>query len=866
MKFTLKDYQDEAVLHVLTNLRKAARRWREDGDCHAFSLSATTGSGKTVMAAAVFEALFQGDDSYDVEPDPGAVVLWFSDDPSLNEQTRFRLLEAADRINFSDLVVVQNTFNGETFTPGKVYFLNTQKLGRNSLLTRGHDAYEEAAEQGQDTLPEMRPDGRTYTIWDTIRNTIEHPDLTLYLVLDEAHRGMGSTGKAARDARSTIVKRLINGDGTVPPIPIVWGISATVQRFKAAMAGADGRSTLPDIQVDTLRVQESGLLKDTVILDIPDEAGQFDTVLVRRGTDKLREATEAWAAYAEAQGAETVAPLMVLQVPNTPNPGDIGQALASIFDAWGDLPADAVAHVLGDHTTQTFGSFSIPYISPERVQESTWVRVLIAKDAISTGWDCPRAEVMVSFRPAKDRTHITQLLGRMVRTPLARRIPGNEKLNAVDCLLPFFDTKTVTAVADALMHGTSDDRSDADTPPVRRVLVNPIEVTPNPQVPDEVWDKLLSLPSQSLPQRTAKPVKRLTALAHELAVDGLLPDAGKKAHAELHRVLDGAQAHYANEIITARASVLTVEGKSLTANLQAKTATFDEFVAAADHVVIEDAYRRAARVLSPDVARTYAERLANDDDHADSSDEALLNAHAAVAALKLVPQVKEYLDGEADRLAKQWLADHRVAMKALSDERQDTYRQLREMSTEPQVLDLAKPTFWLVPSTERHGDGETPLPRYRLHLLADDDGTFPADLNAWEAEVLDRELARPGVVGWYRNPSRSSQDSLAIAYGHGSRIRTVRPDFVFFAEANDGSIAASIVDPHSHHLGDALPKLRGLAAYAELHGQHYQRIDAVAKIGDGFRVLDLTEPSVRSEVAVATDATALYEGGQATGY
>ena len=84
------------------------------------------------------------------------------------------------------------------------------------------------------------------------------------------------------------------------------------------------------------------------------------------------------------------------------------------------------------------------------------MRVLIAKDAISTGWDCPRAEVMVSFRPAKDHTHITQLLGRMVRTPLARRIPGNDRLNSVDCLLPFFDTKTVEAVVDALMQGGGD--------------------------------------------------------------------------------------------------------------------------------------------------------------------------------------------------------------------------------------------------------------------------------------------------------------------------------------------------------------------------------------------------------------------------
>jgi len=36
MKFTLKDYQNEAVLDVLDNLRKARKRWREDAERHAF--------------------------------------------------------------------------------------------------------------------------------------------------------------------------------------------------------------------------------------------------------------------------------------------------------------------------------------------------------------------------------------------------------------------------------------------------------------------------------------------------------------------------------------------------------------------------------------------------------------------------------------------------------------------------------------------------------------------------------------------------------------------------------------------------------------------------------------------------------------
>jgi len=65
----------------------------------------------------------------------------------------------------------------------------------------------------------------------------------------------------------------------VPGIPVVWGISATVERFNKAMQGARQRTKLPDVVVDTAKVQESGLIKDTFILDMPDEVGDFDTVL-----------------------------------------------------------------------------------------------------------------------------------------------------------------------------------------------------------------------------------------------------------------------------------------------------------------------------------------------------------------------------------------------------------------------------------------------------------------------------------------------------------------------------------------------------------------------------------------------------------
>lgn len=854
MKFTLKDYQDEAVRDVLANLRDAREDWHGKRNRKtAFSLAAATGAGKTVMAAAVFEALFHGDDGFDFDRDPGAVVIWFSDDPSLNEQTRFRLMESSDRLRHTDLVVVQNTFNRATLEAGKIYFLNTQKLGKKSLLVRGFEGDENGG-----LFPETRPDLRAFTIWDTIRNTIEDPALTLYLVLDEAHRGMGSENSE----KSTIVKRLINGEKGVPGIPVVLGISATVERFNTAMEGAQGRSTLPAVTVDASRVQDSGLLKDTIALDIPDEVGDFDTVLVRRAADKLRESTMEWAEYAKQQDdSKIVLPLMVLQVPNTPNPNDIGRALETIFQAWTDLPATCVAHVFGEHKTQRFGNYNVPYIEPQRVQDDTSIRILVAKDAISTGWDCPRAEVMVSFRPASDKTYIAQLLGRMVRTPLARRIPGNDKLNSVDCMLPKFDKATVEAVVKALHEG------GGDIPQTGRILINPTEMKPDADVPETVWEKFVSLPSQTRPQRGAKPVIRLTALAHELASDGLLAGAGGKAHAAMHKVLDDFIAERNQAFDEKRASVMTVEGRTIIADLKTGQFRDDPFETDADDAVVGDAYRRSARIISPDIARTYTAVLAKrKPGAADDMDDALIEAREDVAALHLLENLQVLFDAEAKKLSDGWFTEYQDKIKQLPHDRQDAYRQIVALSTEPQDVDMARPVSRFEPTKVRDANGnETDIPTYKKHLLCNEQGLYPAELNDCEKAVLAAESKRAGFKYWYRNPDRPSQDSLGIAYKDGEEAKIVRPDFLFFTEQG-GKIVADIVDPHSVHLADAIPKLQGLAGYAQAHAGIFGRIEAVAEVGGKLRVLNLMRADVRDAVSKARNAKSLYESAVAGDY
>lgn len=844
MRFTLKDYQADAVGDTLRELASARDFYRSASKrVSSVALTATTGAGKTVMAAAVIEAMFWGSDDFDVVPDEGAVVLWFSDDPALNQQTRHRLEQASDRLR-NKLVTVEHPFRYSKLLPGHVYFLNTSKLSRNSLLVRGHD--------DTNTLDGMQshPDTVPFTFWDTLRSTIEDESLTLYMVLDEAHRGMG---KRPSDT-PTIVKRLINGHSGVPPVPIVWGISATVQRFEAAMTEAEVQSNrvhLGTVQVDPVRIQESGLLKDDIVLDFPAETGDFNTVLLRRGVRKVKALSDAWAGYAAEQGTEPIKPLMVLQVPNKPAADEVASAIDVIRDEWPELEVDALAHVFGEHTAQTFGMHSVPYISPERVQDASYIRVLLAKDAISTGWDCPRAEVMVSFRPAKDETHITQLLGRMIRTPLARRVEGDDLLNSVECILPKFSKATASLVLERIMG--NDLTGGGDTG--QRVLVDPKLMTPNDVVPDEVWELFQALPAETLPRKHANPIKRVTSLAHALAADGLVQDAGKIAHERLHGVLNGLAAQYAKDLAKAREDVLTVAGGTVRGQARHGMRRDESWTEAADDRAIQDSYRSGARTITPDVARSYVEHLTADaDDEEDYRD-----AYVRVAALAMLTQTRAKLDEEADAIAKEWLNEHRVAIKGLPESRQSLYAEITAMSTDPQLISMALPKNRQEETKRAVGDSEQLLERRALHLLSDDEGMFPVGkLNPDEIEVLDAEMARPGALSWYRNPT-GGRDSMSIAYrdSHGD-WRTLRPDFLFFIDTEQG-VRASIIDPHGHWLPDAAWKLHGMARFAEAYGEEFHRIEAISRVDGTLRVLDFKRPDVRAKVLNESDARFAYD-------
>ena len=129
-----------------------------------------------------------GSSDLDTDAEPRLTFLWITDDPALNRQTRARMQDASELLNPWLLPEVDESFADADLAPGRVHFLNTQKLSRTSRLAQGGT------------------NARELSFWDVLRNTIAGGRADLVMILDEAHRGMRRTAD-----RRTIVHRLITG-------------------------------------------------------------------------------------------------------------------------------------------------------------------------------------------------------------------------------------------------------------------------------------------------------------------------------------------------------------------------------------------------------------------------------------------------------------------------------------------------------------------------------------------------------------------------------------------------------------------------------------------------------------------------------
>ncbi len=121
----------------------------------------------------------------------------------------------------------------------------------------------------------------------------------------------------------------------------------------------------------------------------------------------------------EKEGSN-INPLVLVQIPNAEA---------------GEAKIEAVKEFLSKkHITEKNGKLAI-WMAEQKSETIDWIseldneiEFLIFKQAIDTGWDCPRAHILVKFRESHSETFEIQTVGRILRMPEQKHY-GNEDLN-----------------------------------------------------------------------------------------------------------------------------------------------------------------------------------------------------------------------------------------------------------------------------------------------------------------------------------------------------------------------------------------------------------------------------------------------------
>lgn len=897
MNISLKSFQKQRVRELRETAAVAQMNWQHFNKKQIISFTAPTGAGKTIMMASFIEAMMCGDEDGMVAAIPESIFIWLSDSPELNEQSKQKLVKYCDKLVISQFKTLDESFRGEKLEPGKVYFLNTQKLTKTSRMT-------------------STGDGRDYTIWETIQNTIDDYGKHLVLIIDEAHRG-------AKNNQTTTMQKFVNGsarDG-LEALPFIIGMSATPERFNA-LAGASA-STLSKVIVTPKEVRESGLLKDTIEIHYPEESAINKNIAVlQAAADEWKDKCLHWYNYTEKQHYQNICPIFVVQVEagtsGRVSATDLDECLYEIERRTGEkFEEGEVVHTFGDQGTIKINGLDVPYCQPSAINDDRNIKIVLFKEALSTGWDCPRAEAMMSYRVAKDATYIAQLLGRMIRTPQRMRIEVDESLNYVHLYLPNFDENTVNEVVEKLSEeegGTlpadiqaikggnkktvvMTTKRPAITASVNEIKEPSVEgqpkITPNTNVvhnpispniektesvqnaepnveavPDlNLINEVVAKPEEATDpyEEVKEAINNAEILTYEvktvvtnknylrswfdiarLAVNTGMDstrtavDKVKYSIADMiHNYIEGLKA--TNQYQTLVDKALEFQLNTLSVQIYRGSNNYDmqrgqELFSKTDAGVSHQ-YQQAEVLLGGEgVGVCYADKYEEED-----IDE---NAYMYDVILFVADSHQRDLLNDMAKNGFMELADtYRNRTKGIPEE----YR-VRYNNMVTQGSTISKHLFHL-PETinvDLDNDGET----CSDHLFVNNEGTAKFKFTSWEILTLNEERNHPDYICWLRNQDRKPW-ALCIPYQQGNETHRMYPDFIIVRKDDNNGYDFALLEPHRDDKKDNLAKAKGLIKYAQ-ECTAFSRIQMMRKrhsaSGDKMLRLELTSMEVQKKI------------------
>ena len=346
-----------------------------NGNRRQVVLKAPTGAGKTVMASEMLATLTEELQSRSDLPFRQVAFIWIAPN-KLHQQSYFKmknfftetkLLKPVmfDELDQSDGIIHQ----------GEVLFVNWESINsKNNLIVRDN-------EQG-------------LSLYDIARKTREE-NIPIIVVIDEEHLFWTKTAD-----KSKAVLEKINAKVEIR-------ISAT-PKTKAEYL----------VNIDRQEVIREEMIKEGVLLNPDVTSGYANDIalnehLINKALEKRQQIADAY----KKEGVN-INPLLLIQLPNdttdamTADDTKIMEQVVQYLDVMQGINTD-------NHRLAVWLSKQKTNLEDiERNDNLT--EVLLFKQAIALGWDCPRAAVLLIFRKLTSDTFTVQTVGRILRMPEQR--------------------------------------------------------------------------------------------------------------------------------------------------------------------------------------------------------------------------------------------------------------------------------------------------------------------------------------------------------------------------------------------------------------------------------------------------------------
>lgn len=380
MKLLQLDYRDEALKqlkgHFFNLLNKDFYR-------HILAFQAPTGSGKTVTMACLLRDIVNELPTHFEIPNRNVTYIWIAPN-TLHLQSYASLSNFYSETRDIRTIGIED-ITDECLKPNEMLFLNWQTINRDDTLFM---------REGED--------GKSF--YNIINRTLQN-DTQIVVIIDEEHLMAG--GKTAEKAEM-ILQRIR------PKIELRVSATLTDKSLRSPYRVMIPREDVVKAQMIKKGVHLNPLLK------AEEQAGRdADIVLLQKALEKRLDLEKMY------QNAKTnIRPLLLIQLPS---------------DATKITPDDtkirnlAVEYLSDKGITEQNGKLAV-WLSGEKTnlkdisKPDNMVEVLLFKQAIALGWDCPRASVLLIYREMRNERFTVQTMGRILRMPEQKHY-SNEELN-----------------------------------------------------------------------------------------------------------------------------------------------------------------------------------------------------------------------------------------------------------------------------------------------------------------------------------------------------------------------------------------------------------------------------------------------------